>query len=101
LATRSEEQIRRLRWQCRRGMLELDHLLLRFLELGYADLDAGRREELATLLSQQDQDLSDWFMGRREPDDPRISDLVRHIVAVASEPDRHMPSYKTPEVKTT
>jgi antitoxin CptB len=30
----SEEEIRRLRWQCRRGMLELDHLLLRFLDLG-------------------------------------------------------------------
>lgn len=84
-----QEEIRRLRWQCRRGMLELDHLLLRFLDLGYADLDAGRRDELAALLRQQDQDLSDWFMGRREPEDPQVAALVRHIVAVAAEPERH------------
>jgi antitoxin CptB len=85
----SEEEIRRLRWQCRRGMLELDHLLLRFLELGYADLDAGRRGELTALLRQEDQDLSDWFMGRREPEDSRVAALVRHIVAVAAEPEGH------------
>ncbi len=85
----SEDEIRRLRWQCRRGMLELDHLLLRFLDLGYSDLDPGRREEFAALLRQQDQDLSDWLMGRRDPEDTGIAALVRHIVAVAGEPERH------------
>lgn len=85
----SEEEVRRLRWQCRRGMLELDHLLLRFLDLGFPALDPIGRGELAALLRQQDQDLSDWFMGRREPDDARLASLVRHIVAVAREPERH------------
>ena len=85
----SDEEIRRLRWQCRRGMLELDHLLLGFLNLGYSDLDAGRRGEFDALLRQQDQDLSDWFMGRRGPKDPRVAALVRHIIAVAGEPERH------------
>lgn len=77
------EEIRRLRWQCRRGMLELDDLLLRFLELGYTDLSPARRQQFAALLGQQDQDLSDWFMGRRAPDDAATADLVRHVVAVA------------------
>jgi antitoxin CptB len=85
----SEEEIRRLRWQCRRGMLELDHLLLRFLDLGYPALDPKGRREFAALLRQQDQDLSDWLMGRREPDDARVASLVRHIVAVAGEPESH------------
>lgn len=84
----SEKEIRRLRWQCRRGMLELDHLLLRFLDLGYAALDPIGRGEFAALLRQQDQDLSDWLMGRREPDDSRVASLVRHILAVAGEPER-------------
>jgi antitoxin CptB len=79
----ADEQIRRLRWQCRRGMLELDHLLMRFLDLGYADLDPIRRQEFKSLLGQQDQDLSDWLMSRKVPDDPRVADLVLHIVAVA------------------
>ncbi len=79
----ADEEIRRLRWQCRRGMLELDHLLMRFLDVGYQDLDATRRAEFTALLGQQDQDLSDWFMSRKVPEDPRVRDLVRHIVAVA------------------
>jgi antitoxin CptB len=79
----AEEEIRRLRWQCRRGMLELDHLLMRFLDLGYQDLDAARRAEFTDLLGQQDQDLSDWFMSRRVPDDPRVRELVHRIVSVA------------------
>lgn len=79
-------ELRRLRWQCRRGMLELDHLLLRFLDLGYPTLDPTRQEQFAALLRRQDQDLSDWFMARREPEDPEVAALVRHIVAVASEP---------------
>ncbi len=78
------EQIRRLRWQCRRGMLELDHLLMRFLDLGYRDLDAERQAEFVALLGQQDQDLSDWLMSRKVPDDPRFRSLVHHIVSVAS-----------------
>lgn len=101
VTTPSGEEVRRLRWQCRRGMLELDHLLLRFLDLGYADLDTRRRGEFAALLSQQDQDLSDWFMGRSEPEDPRVASLVRHVVAVASEPERHPPDDAASEVKAT
>lgn len=80
----AEEEIRRLRWQCRRGMLELDHLLMRFLDLGYRELDAQGRAEFRALLGQQDTDLSDWLMSRREPEDPAIRDLIRHIVAVVS-----------------
>ena len=86
--TAPSEEMRRLRWQCRRGMLELDHLLMRFLDLGYSDLDGGRRREFAALLRQQDQDLSDWLLARRKPEDPRIAALVQHIVAIAREPQR-------------
>ena len=86
--TVDSEEMRRLRWQCRRGMLELDHLLMRFLDLGYSDLDGGRQREFAALLREQDQDLSDWLLARREPEDPRVAALVRHIVEVAREPMR-------------
>lgn len=74
-------EIRRLRWQCRRGMLELDHLLDRFLDLGYADLNAVERSTFLALLGEQDTRLSDWFMSRAEPDAP-YGELIRHIVEV-------------------
>ena len=82
------EEIRRLRWQCRRGLLELDHLLMRFLDLGYPNLDPMGRGDFVNLLRHQDQDLSDWFIGRREPEDGRLAALVRHIVAIAREAER-------------
>jgi antitoxin CptB len=81
---KSEEEIRRLRWQCRRGMLELDHLLMRFLDIGYRDLDPADRAGFLALLGCQDQDLSDWFMSRRDHPDPDLHALVRHIVAVVA-----------------
>ncbi len=81
----TELEIRRLRWQCRRGMLELDHVLDRFLDLGYADLPPVQRIAFVRLLAEQDQRLSDWFMSRAEPPDPALQDLVRHIVDVVRE----------------
>nr|WP_242467482.1 succinate dehydrogenase assembly factor 2 [Thiocapsa imhoffii] len=75
-------EIRRLRWQCRRGMLELDDVLDRFLDAGYADLDDAQRVQFVRLLAEQDQRLSDWFLSRAEPPDAAFRDLVRHILEV-------------------
>jgi antitoxin CptB len=63
-------------------MLELDHLLDRFLDLGYRDLSPAQRLAFVRLLGEQDQRLSDWFMSRAEPPDRELRDLVRHIVEV-------------------
>ncbi len=84
-ASATELEIRRLRWQCRRGMLELDHLLDRFLDLGYRGLSLAQRLDFVRLLAEQDQRLSDWFMSRAEPPDVALRDLVRHIVEVVRE----------------
>jgi antitoxin CptB len=85
-ASETAFEIRRLGWQCRRGMLELDDVLDRFLDLGYGDLSPARRLAFVRLLAEQDQRLSDWFMSRAEPPDPEIRDLVRHIVEIVREP---------------
>ncbi|MBV5307894.1 MAG: succinate dehydrogenase assembly factor 2 [Chromatium okenii] len=77
------EEFRRLRWQCRRGMLELDDLLEQFLDLGYSELNAAQRHTFTTLLAAQDTQLSDWLMARATPDDPQLRDLVERIIAVA------------------
>ena len=47
----------RLRWRCRRGMLELDMLLACFLQHHFAKLTAPQRLELDALLDLPDQDL--------------------------------------------
>ncbi|NCA71291.1 MAG: succinate dehydrogenase assembly factor 2 family protein [Sphingobacteriia bacterium] len=88
-------EVRRLRWQCRRGMLELDHLLNRFLDLGYGDLSATQRRDFTRLLAEQDQRLSDWFMSRAEPPDPELGALVRHIIEISRERRDSAPTVRT------
>lgn len=69
----------KLRWRCRRGMKELDLLLERFLERGYADLSEAEKGDFEALLARQDDELWDWFYQGREPDDAALGRLVRRI----------------------
>jgi len=75
---------RRLRWQCRRGMRELDLILLRFVEQHFDELDAGQRSTLDALLLCQDQLLLAWLMGRQQPSDGDQAILIAKIRAYHS-----------------
>ncbi|WPL13236.1 MULTISPECIES: FAD assembly factor SdhE [Thiorhodovibrio] len=72
-------RMHRLRWQCRRGMLELDLLLSGFLEQGYAQLSQAQQADFVRLLEFQDQVLQHWLIGRGLPDDPAMRTLVERI----------------------
>ena len=61
----------RIRWRCRRGLLELDLILKAFLERHFDRLDARERDLFNELLDQSDNDLLDWALGRGEPADSR------------------------------
>ena len=73
----------RLRWQCRRGMLELDLMLQSFLARGYGDLDEIGRRAFALLLDYPDPVLLDTLMGRMVPADPVVAHVVRQIRGAA------------------
>ena len=53
----------RLRWRCRRGMKELDLLLVRWLELRFAAADIHRRHAFGLLLDETDPQIADWLIG--------------------------------------
>ncbi|MBI5041669.1 MAG: succinate dehydrogenase assembly factor 2 [Gammaproteobacteria bacterium] len=72
-------EINRLRWQCRRGMRELDLLLLQFLDSGYADLDANATLAFNRLLDCPDALLLEWLLGRQLPSDKEVADVVQRI----------------------
>lgn len=63
----SGDAMHRLRWRCRRGMLELDALLQSFVEDGYRDLDPSERQAFFRLLERQDFELFEWLAGSGEP----------------------------------
>jgi succinate dehydrogenase flavin-adding protein (antitoxin of CptAB toxin-antitoxin module) len=70
----------RIRWNCRRGLLELDLVLSAFVERHFDRLDARQVELFKALLDRPDNDLLDLVMGRAEPADPRckpVLDLLR------------------------
>jgi antitoxin CptB len=62
-----DETLRRLRWQCRRGLLELDLLFVRFLEQRYSALSVVEQGAFQRLLEQPDQTLLAWLQGQQEP----------------------------------
>ena len=76
MSEKSNPEFNRLWWHSRRGMLELDVLLLPFLEEVYRDLSAEDQARYRKLLSCEDTDMFEWFMQRSKPEDPDL----RHIV---------------------
>ncbi|MDO6592751.1 MULTISPECIES: FAD assembly factor SdhE [Neptuniibacter] len=76
----TEEDIRRLRWQSRRGMLELDVLFVPFVEEAFADLEKDDQDRFVKLLACEDQDLFVWLMERAVPDDLDLQRIVRIIL---------------------
>lgn len=76
----NEKRIARMKWACRRGMLELDVILQRFWESDFASLDDQQREIFERLLTSDDPDLYAWFMGYQSCPDPELAAMIETIV---------------------
>ncbi len=71
--------LRRLKWQCRRGLLENDLFIQRFFARHEASITPAQARGLQTLMEMADNDLLDLFLRRREPD-PQLGDEVRDVL---------------------
>jgi antitoxin CptB len=69
-------ELNRLRWHCQRGMLELDHILARFLDTGYAAAPADIRAAFEALLAMEDAEMFDLIMDRVPPPSPDLAGLL-------------------------
>lgn len=58
--------LRRMRWRARRGLLELDIVLGRFIDAQYTQLDEAGRQAFEALLDMPDNPLWDIISGRLE-----------------------------------
>jgi antitoxin CptB len=56
--------LQRLRWRCRRGLLELDIVLGRFVERQYGGLDEAQKVDFDVLLDLPDTTLWDRITGK-------------------------------------
>jgi len=60
-------------------MLELDLVLLPFLDKIYPDLDEEDKQRYHLLLDCEDQDMFGWFLRREDPEDPDLRRIVTII----------------------
>ncbi|MEE9598578.1 MAG: succinate dehydrogenase assembly factor 2 [Acidiferrobacterales bacterium] len=74
-----DEDLRRVRWRCRRGLLELDLILLRFVDECYPVLTEAEQSGFQELLSLPDATLLDYLAGRDKPADKGLREIVRKI----------------------
>jgi len=72
-------RIRKLRWLCRRGMKELDILLLRFVDRESAQLEKGDWPELEDFLATEDDRLWEWVQKPETLDEPAFRSLLKAI----------------------
>jgi antitoxin CptB len=67
----------KLRWHCRRALLELDLVFQRFWARQGDQVDEAMEAALERLLVMEDHDLWQLVSGRTETDDPRLSEMVQ------------------------
>ncbi len=77
------ERLNRIRWRCRRGMLENDLLLTRFLDARGAVIAEDEVAMLDTLLDLPDSDLWNLLSGRTEPGDVGVMPLLQQLRAAS------------------
>ena len=76
------KQLERARWRCRRGLLELDLTLLRFMDEHYVNLGEAERRQFEMLLDLSDNELWDMIALRKKQENnslQRVLSLLRGI----------------------
>jgi antitoxin CptB len=74
----------RLSWRCRRGMRELDLLLLAWLEGAFDTASGEERACFAALLELPDPQLARYLTAAERPEDAGLATLIDAIAAIMS-----------------
>jgi antitoxin CptB len=77
-------RIERLRWQCRRALLELDIVLQRFWDRNGGSLDDATLNGMERLLVLEDHDLWELVSGRRFTDDMQMQQMAKRLNLLAT-----------------
>jgi antitoxin CptB len=77
----STEEKARIKWACRRGMLELDVVIMPFFEERFDSLNESEQKDFVSLLTCDDPDLFTWIMGQARSENLAHASIVDKIVA--------------------
>ncbi|MGI9288356.1 MAG: succinate dehydrogenase assembly factor 2 [Pseudomonadales bacterium] len=78
-----ETDAKRVYWHSRRGMLELDLVLMPFAERVYPQLAAADQAAYKRLLECEDPELFRWLLGHGVTDDEQLSGIITKILSYA------------------
>ncbi len=81
MPTDDDRILDRIRWRARRGLLENDILLSRFLKSELSQLSKEELHTLEQLLRMEDNDLLDMLMGRQLSSEAKLVSLIARILA--------------------
>ena len=70
----------RLRWRCRRGMRELDMLLLGYVERYYPSAESAEQAAFRRLLTLPDPEILALLTGRARADDEHLALIVERLL---------------------
>ena len=81
-----ERGLSKLRWRCRRGLLENDLLIERFFDRHAAGLAVRQAEALGELMDLADNDLLDLLLRRKDPEGALARPDVREVLEMLRMP---------------
>ena len=72
-------RLARLRWRCRRGMRELDAVLMRYVEAEFPAASDAEQAAFELLLSCQDPEIYDLLTGRLAAEDAVLGHVIERL----------------------
>jgi len=76
------KELDRVRWRCRRGMLELDIILQRFVDKHYTQLNEAELQQFDTFLNLPDNDLWDMITAKKKIEDIKLQPMLQLLQIV-------------------
>ncbi len=87
-----ERELSKLRWRCRRGLLENDLFIQRFFQQHEETITTRQAAGITTLMDLADNDLLDLLLRRKEPQGEVNTAEVRDVLAQMRRPFLTLPN---------
>ena len=71
---------KKILWQCRRGLWELDAILVPFVEKNFSALSSEEEERFRHLLSYEDIDMFDILVNKKPFEDDSLKGIINKII---------------------
>ena len=81
-----DRALSKLRWRCRRGLLENDLFVERFFERHQSTLTQRQADGLLVLMDLSDNDLLDLLLARQQPEGDLRTDDILEVLRLMQEP---------------